>query len=221
MNSECKTDPAVYRDGVWHILGSSQGYISKQWGSPGDIPVPGDYTGDGRSEIAIFRNGSWWMYDLATGMTDGANWGLAGDKPVPMDYDSDGKVDQAVVRNGTWYLNRSRLGSWVVRWGLGSDKIVPGYYGPHNDADYSVYRDGAWYTLLPPYYFDVGQYVQMQWGLPTDTPVIGNFFFVWSADAGVFRDGVWWMKECVGCDGQYVIRWGQAGDIPISGVYNR
>ena len=217
-----KTDAAVFRDGVWHILGSSQGYIAAQWGLASDIPVPADYTGDGRSEIAIFRDGTWWIYDLATGTYSIVNWGIADDKPVPMDYDADGKIDQAVFRNGTWWLNRSKLGPATFQWGLGSDRIVPGYYGPHNEADFSVYRDGTWFTHLPPYYFDVGDYVSMQWGLPTDVPVSGNFFSpVWSADAGVFRDGVWWMRGCVGCSGHYVIQWGQLGDIPISGVYNR
>ena len=216
-----KTDVAVFRDGVWHILGSSQGYISRQWGSPGDVPVPGDYSGDGQSEIAIFRNGTWWVYDLASGTSDGAHWGIAGDKPAQADFDGDGKTDFAVVRNGTWYLQRSLLGPAAVQWGLSSDTIVPGYYGLHNQADFSIYRNGAWFTLMQPYYIDVNGYLSMQWGFSTDVPVAGNFLAVWSADAGVFRDGAWWMKDCVGCSGSYVFRWGQAGDIPISAAYNR
>lgn len=218
-----KTDPAVFRDGVWYLLNSSEGPTGVQWGLPGDIPVAADYTGDGRSEIAVFRDGAWWILDLKTNTFYLINWGLAGDKPVPMDYDADGKVDQAVVRDGIWYLNQSRLGIAGVRWGLGSDKIVPGYYGPHNQADFSVYRDGAWFTRIPTFYWNVPNGVlSMQWGFPTDIPVTGHFFSVGPANAGVFREGVWLMKNCVGlCSGGYGIQWGQAGDIPISGVYNR
>src|SRR5262249_31318066 len=57
-------DPAVWRpeEGNWYILRSTQGFNTAtplviQWGGSwlGDIPITGDFDGDGRTDIAVFR----------------------------------------------------------------------------------------------------------------------------------------------------------------------
>src|SRR5262249_28942802 len=52
FDGDGKTDQAVYRDGVWFILRSSnEGGIGITWGgAPQDVPVPGAYDGDGKTE---------------------------------------------------------------------------------------------------------------------------------------------------------------------------
>ncbi|MDQ4133892.1 MAG: hypothetical protein M3179_11980, partial [Actinomycetota bacterium] len=70
----------------------------------GDIPVPGDYHGDGDDDIAVFRpaNGVWFIQG---GLT--VAWGASGDIPVPGDYDGDGDIDVAVFRPsiGHWFVS--------------------------------------------------------------------------------------------------------------------
>ena len=54
------------------------------WGQRRDIPVPGDYNGDGTTDIAIFRpsEGIWYIKDQVTTM-----WGqITGDIPLPLPY---------------------------------------------------------------------------------------------------------------------------------------
>ena len=83
-----------------HVVRAGQATV--QWGMPGDIPVPGDYNGDGTTDVAVYRpsTGTWYVQDQGA-----VAWGHPGDIPVPGDYNGDGTTDIAVYRpsTGTWY----------------------------------------------------------------------------------------------------------------------
>ena len=73
-------------NGIWYILKSSTGTVDFiNWGTSGDVPVPGDYDGDGKDDQAIYRNGQWWLRRSTSGAAV-ANFGLATDKAVPTGY---------------------------------------------------------------------------------------------------------------------------------------
>ena len=51
------------------------------WGSSTDVPVPGDYNGDGKTEVAVFTPGEyslWWV----VGQPSFEMWGTIGDIPL-------------------------------------------------------------------------------------------------------------------------------------------
>ena len=83
----------VFRPSIARWFPTGQPAID--WGAPGDMPVPGDYNGDGKADIAVFRpsNGTWYVNGGATVV-----WGMPGDIPVPGDYDGDHVTDMAVFR---------------------------------------------------------------------------------------------------------------------------
>jgi hypothetical protein len=62
---------------------------SVQWGLGTDKPVTGDYDGDGRADLTVYRDGIWYTLLSSTGSYKIDHWGLAEDKPVAGDYDGE------------------------------------------------------------------------------------------------------------------------------------
>ncbi|MBK7705878.1 MAG: VCBS repeat-containing protein [Acidobacteria bacterium] len=91
--------------------------IVHTFGNSSDILTPGDFTGDGKSDVSIFRpsSGEWFVLRSEDSSFYSFPFGANGDVPVPADYDGDGKTDAAVFRssNSTWYIQRSSGGTTI------------------------------------------------------------------------------------------------------------
>ncbi len=137
FDGDNKDDFAIYRPsiGYWGVLKSSSSYfpqdiIWKQWGLPGDHPMPGDYDGDRKTDLVVWRpsNGNWYIcssttnFDCSFGTVQ--QWGLPGDRPIKGDFDGDGKQDLTVWRpsDGSFYSKSSFNGLPIQKqWGFSTD----------------------------------------------------------------------------------------------------
>jgi FtsP/CotA-like multicopper oxidase with cupredoxin domain len=125
-----KTNIGVFRNGTWYLNVSGTGAwnpapggtdVTYTFGVAGDIPVTGDWNGTGKTNIGVFRNGTWFLNVSGTGAWNPApggtdvtypSFGRAGDIPVTGDWNGDGKTKIGVVRNGVWYLDMNGNGVW-------------------------------------------------------------------------------------------------------------
>ena len=109
-----------------------------------------DFDSDLKSDVGIYRGGTWFIKRSSDGGQTVVGWGgAARDVPVPADYDGDGKTDQAVYRDGAWFIRRSTdSGMTVVGWGgMLGDIPVPADYDGDGKADVAIYRGGVWFIV--------------------------------------------------------------------------
>jgi hypothetical protein len=101
--------------------------IAVTFGTATDKTVPGDYTGDGRADVAIFRGEEWFILRSEDFSFYSFPFGTETDIPVPGDFDGDGKTNAAVFRpsDTNWYVQLSTGGTLIRQFGTKTDLPIP------------------------------------------------------------------------------------------------
>ncbi len=222
----------IYRPttGQWYWFDPRTGVAGSQaYGQLGDIPVAfppalrrsvfGDFDGDRRADLTVFRGsaGTWFSLLSATGYAVTANrtWGASGDILVAADYLGIGRIQPAVFRSGTWYVS----GGPTIAWGMAGDVPVAADFDGDGQADLGIFRNGTWHILL-----SAGNYTTsatFALGNPGDVPLVGDYDGDGRADLGIFRNGLW---SGLVSSSNYTMSvtgsFGTSGDIPVEGDYD-
>lgn len=197
-------DPTVFNTatGEWKIYEGT----AIRFGEGTDIPVPGDYKGKGKAQIAYYRpsNKSWKIKGVK--IVTGLPTGIA-DYPVPGDYDGDGKDDIAFYKPATSSFYVHKQFERIV--GQPGDMPVPADYDGDGTTDLAVWRpsSGRWI-------FETGKSVKF--GKFDDIPVPADYNGDGKADLAVWRPstGEWIVKR------QGTVVLGIRGDVPVPADYN-
>lgn len=240
--------PGVSSITYWNA-NSTSGVQNALWGDANrDFPAPGDYDGDGRTDLALYRRGAtagaqseFWILRSSDNNFQYYAWGLGSDQTVARDYDGDGITDVAVFRPGAstaatgWYIRNSSTGTVRVEaFGLSGDGTnnfdtpIPGDYDGDGKFDLAVYRFG----LTPANNYIIKRssdnvITYRQFGnFNTDYILPGDYDGDGKFDLAVARTGnlgtsplVWWIVQS-STGTTRTQTWGRTSDIPTQGDYD-
>jgi parallel beta-helix repeat protein len=220
----------IYRNGVFYLRNSNTGGIADLtfgYGNlAGDIPVTGDWNGDGVDTIGVYRNGVFYLRNSNTnGIADMAfSYGnQAGDIPVVGDWTGSGIDTIGVYRSGVFYLRNSNTGGiadLAFTYGQPGDIPVIGNWTGSGVDTVGVYRNGVFYLRNS----NTGGIADMTFGygnLAGDTPVVGDWTGSGKDTIGVYRNGVFYLRNSnTNGIADLAFTYGQPGDVPVIGDWN-
>lgn len=238
----------VFRQGfLWildvdgnHQINTPPDRIFALGGVPGDIPISGDWNGDGSTKAGIYRSSSGlFLLDYSgTGQASVVyNLGVgtvAGDVPVVGDWNGNGKTKVGLFRQGfLWILDYNGNGVFepgldrtYALGGIAGDVPVVGDWNGSGTSKMGLFRQG--YLWILDYngngVIDAGDKVFPFGGYPGDVPLVGDWTGSGTSKVGIFRQGFLWVLDANGNyqidSGDYIFGYaGYAGDKPVIGKW--
>jgi hypothetical protein len=221
----------VFLDGVWFIDLNGNGRWDSEdlWvrlGGPDDLPVVGDWDGDGKDDLGVF--GPAWQGDVRAirrepGLPDAQNRTLGRPKNVPPEQ-ADAPVAPRVMRRTSQGKLRSDVIDHVFRYGSEGDLPVVGDWNGDGVKNIGLYRHGTWYLDVDGdgVWSDGDRYIE-HFGGPDDLPVVGD----WDGDGvdeiGIYSAGVWRLDSNHNYqldDQDRSFRFGGPDDLPVVGDWD-
>ncbi len=197
----------VEPNGRWHLRRSDGSEYTFFYGVPGDVPLFGDWDGDGLDTPGMYRPSNGFAYLTDTLPADGGVgvgdpgltffYGIPGDKVFVGDWDGDGTDTLGISRNGKVFLantNATVVADVEFWFGVPSDMPFGG--DPDGDGKDSVYlyRPSSGFTYFTES-TEVGPSMiaitdgTLFYGVPTDRFVLGDWDKNEVDSVGVFRPG--------------------------------
>ena len=206
-----------------------------------DVPLVGDWNGDGLDDLGLYRPSTRRFYlDLdgsgtwTTGDRTSAVFGAAGDLPVIGDWDDDGVAEIGTYNPTTRAFTLDLDGSYsptgndvtTAALGLAGDLPLSGDWDGDGRDELGLYRPGTGQFLLDlngSRTWDSGDRTSAAFGTAGDRPVIGDWNGDGKDEIGVYRPSTRQFSLDLDASGSTTIpdatsaAFGAAGDLPLSG----
>jgi hypothetical protein len=137
---------------VWYLRqveGPGDPDLVIEYGVPGDIPVIGDWDGDGVHTIGVVRGNRWLLRNSNRAGSPDHDFvfGQPGDIPVVGDWDGDGRTGVGMVRGNRWML-RNAIGAGSPNhdftFGNGNGRPVTGDWNGDGTTGVGWFASGNW-----------------------------------------------------------------------------
>lgn len=223
--------PGLFRpsDGTAYLRNSNTtgpADIQFAYGTANDLPVVGDWNGDGVDTLGIFRNGVFYLRNSnSTGPADIAvAFGTTGDLPIAGDWDGDGIDTIGIVRGNTVFLSNSNSSGIVdisFAYGTPTDQIFAGDWNGDGIDTIGAFRPSNGFVFLRNTNSTGFADLEFFYGIAGDKPIAGD----WNGDGidtiGIVRGNEWFLRN-TNTTGPADINfvYGTQTDIPIVGDWN-
>jgi hypothetical protein len=228
---------------LWDAPGPGLDTYSNFGGLVGDVPITGDWSGNGTTKIGVYRNGAFLLDYNGSGLYDGSladryyqfMTPVAGDIPVTGDWTGTGTTKIGIYRpsTGQWFLDMNGNGVFdpgtdaVVNYGgLAGDVPVTGDWNGNGITKIGIFRAGFYWILDANGngVVDAGDLTFAYGGIAGDVPVVGDWNGNGKTKVGVFRLGFFFVLDTNGdqafTSGDQAFPFGGlAGDVPVIGKW--
>ncbi len=196
------------------------------YGVASDVPVAGDWDGDGLDSIGIYRNGTFFLRNSNTsGFADiQFPFGAPGDIPIVGDWDGDGVDTVGIVRGNTIFLRNSNTsGNADIQFNYGNstDIFITGDWNGDGVDTIGCFRPTNGFVYIRNSNTTGIAESEFFYGLAGDRPVVGD----WNGDGidtiGIVRGNQWFLRNSNSsgfADIQFF--YGNDTDTPIAGDWN-
>jgi dipeptidyl aminopeptidase/acylaminoacyl peptidase len=217
-------------------------------GQPGDQPVAGDWNGDGRTDLGVFRNGTFLRGVITTNTNpcprcfplttidqlDPLPFGQAGDLPIAGDWNGDGIDDVGVYRSNTSTFvlrvpetvtgvpchgcppqTETRITTVTSQFGSAGDLPVTGDWDGDGRDSIGVFHNGV-FQVTNDFFETNGS---STFGFIGDLPLSGDWTGIGRRLLGLFHPSTAAMslETQLGLGPDINFTFGSASDLPIAG----
>lgn len=182
-------------NGQWFMNDVDGSVDSFYYGTPGDVPLVGDWDCDGQATIGAYRRSNGFVYVRNSndqGLADHEFFfgGVEGDVPITGDWDGDGCDTVSIYRDGQVFISNAldtQVAEYSFYWGLAGDTPFGGDFDGDGIDTVGSYRASSGFVYLRNELATGVADQSFFYGIPGDTILAGD----WDEDGvdtvGIYR----------------------------------